>query len=264
MFSCSKSNGGGGGTTNPCAGVTIAVDGSITHASGPAISDGSISATATGGAGFTFSLNGGVFQSSGNFTNLAPGNYTVAAKDSRNCTGSKSFTVNANDPCASINFSVSGTSVSATPCAPPDGSIVVSTSGSGSGFTFNINNGAFQASSTFNNLAAGTYTIGAKESGGCVRTASVVVQPKAAGTLFLAVKEVIIANCAITGCHNGTQSPNFTMDCNIVANGLLIKARAVDQAGTINQMPPPPNATLSVTDRNKITSWITAGGRFTD
>src|SRR5688572_29869523 len=190
-LSCSKGGGGGGGTPNPCDGVTITVSGTTGNASGAATNDGSISASATGGSGFSFSLNGGPFQASGNFSNLAPGNYTVTAKDSRNCTGSKSFTVIANDPCTAVNFTVNGTPVSATPCAAPDGSIVVSTSGGGSGFTYNINGGVFQASATFGNLAAGTYTVGAKETGGCIKTTSVTVQPKAAGALFLAVKAVI-------------------------------------------------------------------------
>jgi hypothetical protein len=265
LSSCS-SKGGGGGPANPCTGVNITVSGSVTNSSGPGNNDGSIAASAGGGSGFTFSINGGAFQSSGNFTGLAAGSYTITAKDSRGCTGSASFTVNANDPCASVSFTVSGITTNATPClATPNGSITVTTSGGGSGFTFNLNGGAFQSSPTFNNLAANNYTAGAKENGGCVRTASVTVNPAPPGTLFAAVKPIIQNNCAIAGCHvppAPTGGLDFTQDCVIVANNQRIKVRAVDNFGTINQMPPPPNPGLTLAERNAITNWVNAGGQY--
>jgi hypothetical protein len=55
--------------------------------------NGSITATATGGSGFTYSIDGTNFAATGSFTALAPGAYTITAKNSNGCTGSKSFTV---------------------------------------------------------------------------------------------------------------------------------------------------------------------------
>ncbi len=81
-----------------------------------------------------------------------------------------------------------------------------------------------------------------------------------AGPKYQAVKALISTNCAISGCHAGTQSPNFTLDCNIINNKALIKARAVD--GIPSFMPP--TGQLSANDKNKISDWINAGGRFTD
>jgi hypothetical protein len=76
IYSCSK---GGGGTTtpppppDPCAGITITVTGTVVNPSAAGSSDGSINATATGSSGLTFNINGGLFQSSGNFTGLNAG-----------------------------------------------------------------------------------------------------------------------------------------------------------------------------------------------
>ncbi len=268
LNSCGSKGGSGGGTPpNPCAGVTISVSGTTTNASSGS-SNGSISASASGGSGFTFSINGGAFQSSGNFTGLAAGNYSITAKDSRGCTGSGSFTITTNDPCTSATFTVSGTSNAATPClSTPNGSITVTTSGGGTGFTFNINGGAFQASPTFNLLTANTYTVGAKDAGGCVKTASLVVNANPAGTLFSAVKAIISANCTSAGCHVGTNPAggiNFTDDCQIVTNSGRIKVRAVDNFGTGLQMPQPPNAGLSQADRDRIVSWVNAGGSYSN
>ena len=262
------SKGGGGGPTNPCSGVTITVSGTVTHTGGPGQNNGSIAASATGSSGLTFSINGGAFQASGNFSGLGAGTYTITAKNGSGCSGSATFTVNNGDPCAGSSFTVGGTSVNATPClATPNGSLTVTTGGGGSGFTYNINGGAYQASATFTNLAAGTYTVGAKEAGGCIKTASVTINATAPGTLFAAVKTIINTNCTLSGCHSGSIPAggiDFTQDCNIVANAARIKVRAVDSYNTVNQMPPPPSPGLSLADRNAITSWVNAGGLYTN
>ncbi len=83
------------------------------------------------------------------------------------------------------------------------------------------------------------------------------------GPFFLAVQPVIRNNCAVSGCHTGSSPQNginFSNDNEIVAQKARIKVRAVDQAGTANQMPPPPIAPLSAADQKKITDWIAAGG----
>ncbi len=172
------------------------------------------------------------------------------------------------DPCAGVTVVVSP-AVTATDAGAATGTITVTATG-GSGFTYKLNSGAYQASGSFTSLAAGTYTLSAKNANGCTGTATATVVNKAiacAGTpgpLFTAVKAVLTTNCAVTGCHNGTQSPNYTVDCIIVDYADLIKSRAVDQAGTAQQMPQPPRAPLAQADRDKITAWIAAGKRLTD
>lgn len=83
------------------------------------------------------------------------------------------------------------------------------------------------------------------------------------GPLFTAVKAVVQTNCAVSGCHAGSSPQNginFADDNTIVNQKARIKVRAVDNAGTANQMPPPPAAPLSTADQQKITNWINAGG----
>jgi hypothetical protein len=80
---------------NPCAGVTINVSttvvGNILCNTPPT---GSITATGCGGTGpYTYSLNGGAFQASGLFSNLAAANYNVTAKDVNGCLGTVSVNV---------------------------------------------------------------------------------------------------------------------------------------------------------------------------
>ncbi len=97
-YACSKGGDSGGGQTDPCAGVTVNVTGNITDADAGQ-SNGSIIASATGGSGFTFKLGNGNFQSSGTFSNLAKGSYTITARNANGCSGSISFQVNEKSSC---------------------------------------------------------------------------------------------------------------------------------------------------------------------
>ncbi len=258
-LTCSK--GGDNPPANPCNGVTVAVTGTTISTTSASATNGSISATATGGSGFTFSLNSGSFQASGNFTGLAAGSYTVTAKNSDGCTGTGQFSVAAGNICAGVNIVVSATTTQGTPCTTPaNGSISVTASGS-SGFTYSVNGGSFQASGNFTGLAPGNYTIVARDPNGCTGNGTATINAANAGTLFAAVKTVIQNNCA--SCHNNSQMEggmNFTADCNIVTNKDRVKARAVDNNPSVM----PPTGALSAADKNRITAWINAGGRYTD
>jgi mono/diheme cytochrome c family protein len=73
------------------------------------------------------------------------------------------------------------------------------------------------------------------------------------------VKNLLSYNCVTCHKPGGQQpTPNFQDNCAIQTNATLIKTRAVDQ-GTM-----PPTGALSQADKDKITSWVAAGGRITD
>ena len=195
--------------TNPCAGITINVNGTSVNPTSTIVNDGSISATATGSTGFTFNINGGTFQSSGNFTNLGVGTYTIVAKDVNGCTGSNTFTLTAPNPCSGIAINVTATIVNPTTSATTDGSITASATGS-TGFTFNINGGTFQSTGTFNNLGQGTYLIVAKDVNGCTGSASfTLTAPNPCAGVTITISSVVTNN---TPCQaaNGSITVNGT------------------------------------------------------
>jgi|GEM_PF-228566 len=194
------------GAVNPCSGVTVAV---TTTKVQPTLnqSNGSITAAATGGTGFTYSLNNGAFQASGTFSNLAAGNYTVTAKNSNGCTGVTTVSLTATDPCAGVTVAVTTTQVNPT-TGQSNGSITASATG-GTGFTYSINNGAFQSGGTFSNLATGNYTITAKNSNGCLGTKTVALgstNPCAGVTVAVTTTQVNPA----TGQSNGSITASAT------------------------------------------------------
>jgi hypothetical protein len=267
-FSCSKGGDSGGSAPppppNPCAGITVAVTATVTSAT-TGQTNGSIVATATGGTGFTFKIGSGAYQSSGTFSNLAAGAYTITAKNSSGCEGFASFTVGTINACNGVNITVTTATSNATPCSNPNNGTITVTAAGSTGLTYSINGTTFQAGNVFSSVAPGNYTVTVKNAADCSQTATAIVNSNPAGPLFAAVKQLIQNNCL--GCHSGaapSAGRDWSVDCNVIANQAIIKTRAVDQAGTATQMPQPPNAALSVADRQKITDWINAGGKYTD
>lgn len=257
--SCSK---GDPAPNDPCAGVTVSVTGTTTQPTGTS-NNGTIIASASGGSGFTYSLNGGSFQATGQFANLGPGTYTVTAKSSAGCTGSASFTLTASGGCTGVTITISATPTGVTPCVSASGSIAVTATGGTAPYTYSLNNnGQFQSISTFSNLNQGTYSIAVRDANGCTAIQnSIAVTERAAGPLFTAVKSLIQANCV--SCHNATVANggvNLSTDCSIVSARERIRIRAVDGTGG----PMPTSGLLPLTERQKITNWINAGGRVTD
>jgi SprB repeat len=252
------------GATNPCAGITVLVTTTQVNPT-TGSSNGSITASATGGTGFTYSLNAGAYQSSGTFSGLAAGTYTITAKNSNGCLGSTPVTLTSTSPCASITITVASAIVNTTPCVTPaSGKITVTATGS-TGFTYNINGGTYQASNIFSALAAGNYTVGVKDANGCSKTAVATVGNVASGPLFAQMRTLISSRCSGSGCHmNGTTTAgyNFDNDCSIVSKWSQINQSCVTY--TLVKMPKSPQPLLTAAEKQKITDWITAGHRYTD
>ena len=152
-------------------------------------------------------------------------------------------------PVAALTHSITGQSV---------GTITVS-SPIASGFLYSIDGSNFQGSVNFFNLAAGNYTVTAKNANGCTGTVSVTLN--AYGPKFFNVRNIVNGYCG--PCHlNGNSSggKNFDTDASIVALWDRIKVRAVD--GLPSFMPQ--GGQLTALDKQKIVDWVNAGHRVTD
>jgi SprB repeat len=252
-------------STDPCAGITVAVTTVLVNPT-TGLSNGSITASATGGTGFTYSLNNGTFQTSGVFGSLGAGSYTVTAKNANGCLGSAVVTLTAASACTNVNITMTFAIVSVTPCLTPanNGGITVTAAGS-SGYTYNINGGAYQASAVFASLNAGNYLIGVKDGNGCSNTQTATVGVVPQGTTFAPLRALISAHCSGTGCHmNGGKAAgyNFDTDCSIVGYWSQINGACV--TGALKKMPISPQPALTTAEKLVITTWINAGHRYTD
>jgi hypothetical protein len=144
--------------------------------------NGTVTASAiTGVAPYTYSLDGGAFQSAALFSNVAAGAHTIIIKDAVGCVT------------ATINVTVAaGAALTATTATTPtscngvsNGSITVTpTNGSGT-FSYSLDGGPSQGSNLFNNVSAGNHTIVVTSSLGCSSNAipvSIAVGPAITGT----------------------------------------------------------------------------------
>jgi hypothetical protein len=243
---------------------TITVTSTTVPSAGPTSATGSITSSASGGAApYMYSLNNGTFQNIATFNNLAPSSptltYTIVARDVNGCSSASTVVVLGSVPCPTItiNTAVIGSEL----CAPTNvGSITVNASGS-TGLMYKEGSNAYQASNIFNGLNAGSYTIFVRDVNGCENSSNVTVNNLPQGPLFTSVKAVLATNCAFAGCHGGANPQsgiNFADNCTIVSRKDRINARAV-VAGTM-----PPSGAISNADKQKITDWINAGGKYSN
>jgi|SRR5690606_3358056 len=247
---------------DPCLSINLGLSGTVSNPSIPGAADGSINVTASGGTGFTFCINGGPYQSSNRFNNLAAGNYTVTCRNAEGCMASVSFTLtNPVISCSGVNINVALAATLNVPCESPSATVTVNATGGTAPYTYSLDGGAFQPANTFYAVPTGNCSITVKDMNGCTGTASTTVNNAVAGPLFNQVRALIILHCQY--CH-GNSNPaggvKYVDACDIVNGKDRILARAVNGQPS----PMPSTGLLPASERQKITNWINAGGRFSD
>lgn len=240
-----------------CSSVTISVEIiAITNASTCNSSDGSLSVSASGGkAPYQFSINGGAFADLTLFQNLGAGVYTIEAKDANGCTGFLNPSAQISIPNSTL--SATATAIQDSNCVNDNGSIVVNASGGTPPYTYKLGTGTFTGSSSFNNLASGSYTIVVRDSDGCSFSLNQQVSRGDTGISWSGeIQSIITTNCAVSGCHNGSQSPNLSNLAGVQANKESVKSRTGN--GT---MPPPGRTDLTLEQIKKIACWVDDGAK---
>ncbi len=161
------------------------------------------------------------------------------------------------DPCTGVNYTIEFTKTESVGGAN-NGTITI-TAPLGDTIIYSLNNGTFQPSRFFTNLAPGNFIITVKNQNGCTDTTQTALLNY--GPKYALVRQIVNGYCGPCHLNNGMDGgKNFDMDANVVASKDRIKARAVDGIPTFM----PQGGQLTTIDKQKITDWINAGGRTSD
>lgn len=134
---------------------------------------GQISLNVSGGvAPYQYSINGGGFQASNTFTNLASGNYTIVVRDSANCSITKSVLI----PAVSFSFTIN---IDKSLKCFGDSNAQFTALLTGSTPSYSFQNGAYSAVNSWSNLKAGMYNVKIKYNTSCVIDTNITItQPQ--------------------------------------------------------------------------------------
>jgi hypothetical protein len=92
FFSCRKKDAAIPPPQDPCAGIKIDAEISKTESVGT-LNNGSITVLSPRGDTMSYNINNGAFQDLPVFNNLAPGNYTIIAKNKKGCSDTSNVTI---------------------------------------------------------------------------------------------------------------------------------------------------------------------------
>ena len=197
-------------------GCSVSTGVNITDAPGPRIdatnitdatcynaNNGTLNINASNGtAPLQYSITGGApYQSSNNFSGLAPGNYSVVVIDANGCTVSTSVVIS--EPTQIVISSTP--TVDANCFGANNGSITINANGGTSPLQYSIDNGStYQPGNNFSGLSPNTYQIIVQDANGCTATSSVnITEPT---QVVISSTPTVDANCF--GANNGSITIN--------------------------------------------------------
>ena len=167
--------------------------------------EGRILAVAGGGTGtVTFTLNGTVTNTTGDFTGLAAGSYELVMTDENSCSADTSAILQAPDPLVLEQIDITDV----TGCfGDANGSIsFTDVSGGTPPLRYSLDGVDFFATKNFNDLPAGTYQLTVKDGEGCTVDSTVTLtQPDS-----LVIQSATVSRVTCAGLANGTIEINAT------------------------------------------------------
>ncbi len=183
--------------------------------------EGSILITAGGGSGTkTYTLNGNLSNTTGNFQNLPGGNYTINITDQNSCSLDTSVVIIA--PPAIVVNTLTLTDVKGC-SGDASGSVSISGSGGTGSITYALDGGAFQASGNFIGLLAGSHTLSIKDANDCTLDTVVSLSEPAPIIINSELQTPITCNGASDGvieilASGGTDPLLYTLMPGIITN----------------------------------------------
>ncbi len=231
--------------TVDCNEFPISIETVVTNAD-CGLNNGSVTIQASGGmAPYQYLINN-VSQADNVFEMLPAGNYQVTVVDANECSGQSQFVVLSKDGV------IANAIASPSGCNTMQGVLTVSAINGVAPYLYSLDNGAFQSSNEFIDLASGDHSVLVTDQNGC---SFVLQEAIPTGVSYSkSIDAIIMDNCAVTGCHGGSQFPDFRIFENIQNNKDNIKTR------TQNKSMPTGGGSLTQEQIDLIACWVDDGG----
>ena len=150
------------------------------------------------------------------FTNLVAGNYKVLVIDDNNCSAEMGFVINNK---GGVTGSASSTFAG---CKTFQGELTINAENGVMPYEYKLNNLAPQTSNIFVGIPAGNHIITIIDDIGCE---FIIEKQILSGLSYeIDVKPIIMNSCAVTGCHSGSQFPDFRALQNVQNNKANIRS----------------------------------------
>ncbi len=144
-----------------------ALDSLLSIVSATCIAGGQISVAAVSGtAPYDFQLGSGAWQTSGVFSNLPVGDYSITLRDGAGCLHTSHYTISPTPPVLDSLLSIVGETCIA------GGQISVTAISGTAPYIFQLDGGALQTNGVFFDLPAGTYSLTLRDAAGCTHLSS--------------------------------------------------------------------------------------------
>ncbi len=159
------------------------------------VTTGTITVISPTGAGLTYSIDGVNYtNTTGVFSGLAPGSYTVTVKNSSDCISAPTVAViNAQPPTPAAPV----VNITQPTCTVATGTITV-TSPTGAGLTYSIDGVDYtNTTGVFSGLAPGSYNVTVKNNSGCISSPTVAVINAQPSTPAAPVVSIIQPTCTV-------------------------------------------------------------------
>lgn len=199
-------------------------------------------------SGLEYAFGAGNFSAQNEFTGLDAGEYVIRARDENGCVGELAVAVPAEGGLSATAL------LTPSGCETDNGSIELAVSGARGEVEFRLgSSGNFVSSGLFTGLAAGNYTVTVRDESGC--EIEVRREIESGTSLSDDIFPIIQANCAVSGCHNGSRNPDLSTEQAIRANSNRIQIR------TSNETMPPGGRSITQDEINAISCWVEDGAK---
>lgn len=211
-------------------------------------SPASITVVAMGGTlPYLYSSNGIEFSSSPKLDDLFAGPHTLYVRDANGCTADVSSVLEGATGSVSLILEFARPD-----CGEENGMLTVSAFGGTPPYSYALNGGLEQESNIFSQVSNGLNDVIVEDINDCrvERRIRVLSSVSFSEDIF----PLMLANCAVTGCHDGSRSPDLRSSVEIVTFAERIAERTSN-----GSMPPGGRPSLNQEDIDKIACWLEDG-----